>query len=100
LLGTIGTDEPLDGFTHRAERAAHCGRKACKATLEVLPQPLNGVELWAVGRQVDQHDVGRDEQGFGDMGGGVVEHQEVEAVGVLAAEVLQKDLKAGTVEAW
>jgi hypothetical protein len=32
------------------------------------------------------------------MGGGVVEHQEVEAVGVLAAEVLQKDLKAGSVE--
>jgi hypothetical protein len=32
------------------------------------------------------------------MGGGVVKHQKVEAVGVLAAEVLQKDLKAGTVE--
>jgi hypothetical protein len=45
-----------------------------------------------VGRQVAQHNVGRDDEGFGDMGGGVGEHQEVEAISILAAEVIEKDL--------
>jgi hypothetical protein len=31
-------------------------------------------------------------------GRGVVEHEEVEALGVLTAEVLEKELKTGTVE--
>ena len=98
LLRAISVDEPLDGFTHCAKRAAYGSGQTRETPLQVLPQPLNRVEFRTVGWQVEQHNVGRDDEGFGDMGGGVVEHKEVEAICILAAEVIEEDLKAGTVE--
>jgi hypothetical protein len=41
--------------------------------LEVAPDPLNGVEFWAIGRQAHQAYVRREDQALGGMGPAVIE---------------------------
>lgn len=88
----------IDGLTEGVEGEAGGGGQIGELVLEVLPETFDGVEFGAVGREVDQDDIRRWSEGAGDVGGGVVEHQEVEGVGFLLAEVIQEQLEAGGVQ--
>ncbi len=91
-------NELIDGLTEGVEGEAGGGGQIGEGSFEMLPETFDGVEFRAIGWQVDQDDIGGWRHGAGDMGGGVVEYQEVEGVGLLLAEVIQEQLKTGGVQ--
>ena len=81
-------DAMIDGLTKGVEGEAGGGGPIGEWALEVLPEAFDGIEFGAVGRKGDQDDVSRWGEGASDVGRGVVEHQEMEVVGFLLAELL------------
>ncbi len=62
--------------------------------LEVPPDPLNGVEFWAVGRQEHQAHVRGADESLGPRRPTVVEEQESQAVGEALRERIDEELEA------
>jgi hypothetical protein len=69
-----------------------------KRRTHILPDPLGRVELGTARRLKEQRDVGGQLQTLGRMGAGVVQQQNVEALGVGLGELVEEDLHVGRVE--
>lgn len=93
-----GLDELVDGVAKGVEGEPGGGGPIGQVAFKGLPEPLDRIEFWAVGRQVDEGDVAGWLHGAGDMSRGVVEHQDIETVGVRLAELIQEQLKAGGIQ--
>jgi hypothetical protein len=65
---------------------------------EVAPDPLYGVQLWAIGRQEYEAHVGWQGEPLGGVGPAVVQKQEVQAVREGLGEGIQEDLEALGIE--
>jgi hypothetical protein len=65
---------------------------------EVSPDPLNRVQLWAIGRQEHEAHVGQEDEPRGRVGPAVVQKPEIQAVREGFGEGIQEDLAALRVE--
>ena len=65
------------------------------AGLQVFPEPLDRVQLRAVGRQPHQDDVLRQCDALGDMRWRLVEEHDVETLRIMVAKLAQQDGEAG-----
>lgn len=65
---------------------------------QVLPDPLSRIELGTTRRLKEQGDVLRHAERVRSMGAGIVQQQDVEAVGVGSSQFVEKDLHAGCVQ--
>src|ERR671918_1348107 len=65
--------------------------------LQVLPKPLDGIELQAMGRLKEQHDIVRKLELLSGMKAPVIQLDHMELMGIVLGQLLQIELKAGTV---
>ena len=72
--------------------------KPGERVFEVSPDPLNRVQLWAIGRQEHEAPVGREGEPLGGVGPAVVQEQEIQAVREDLGEGIQEELEALRVE--
>ena len=82
-----------------AQARPHTGIHDINACFEVLPQPLDGVQLGAVGGQPYQHDVFRHLDALCPMRGGLVQQDNVQTLCIVLAKLLQKEGEAIGIEA-
>jgi hypothetical protein len=77
----------------------HSGIHNINARFEVLPQPLDGVQLGAVGGSPDEDDVRGQLHTLSDMGWGLVQQDNVQTLRLVLAKLLQKEVEAVGIEA-
>ena len=63
----------------------------------MLPKPLDGIELRAMGRLKEQHDMVGKLERFSGMKAPVIHLDHMELMGIVLGQLLQIELKAGTV---
>lgn len=88
-----------DMLLQGAQARPHSGLHDLKARFEVLPQPLDGVPLGAVGGYPDEDDVRGHLHTLSDMGGGLVQQDQVPTLSLMLAELLPKEVEAVGIEA-
>ncbi len=90
-------NEVIDGVAEGIDGQMGCDGTVGQLPFKGLPEAFDRIELGTVGRRIDQRDIRRRGDSAGAMGGRVVENQDVEAGGVVLAEVLQEQLKASRI---
>lgn len=97
LLSGYSLDEVVDGLAERIEGEAGGGTVG-QVAFEPLPEPLDWIQFGAIRRQVHQHDICGRGHGARDMGRSIVQHEDMEALGIVCAKALQEHLEAGGIE--
>jgi hypothetical protein len=89
---------PDNGF-YKVFQLIDCGRQnPGQLGFHGFPQPLDRIELWAIGRQEQTDNIGRDHQRFGLMATPIIHHHNIQAVPVVLGELIQKELKVDGIQ--
>jgi hypothetical protein len=98
-LRRIALDDARDMRLQSSETHSELGIQDIDAPLQVPPQACNRIQLGTRGWQPDEDDMVRNCHTLRHMRRGLVEEQDSETLGILLAQLLEKDREAGGIQA-
>lgn len=72
--------------------------KPGQVIFEITPETLNGIKFWTIGRQKDQAYVVWNAQVLGRMTATVIQHHQIERIGIGTRKGIDEDLEVDAIE--
>jgi hypothetical protein len=89
---------PDNGFHLVCQFIDCCRQDPGQLGFHSLPQPLDRIELWALGRQEEADHMGRDHQCFGLMATSIIHHHNIEGVLIVLSKLIQAEWKVDGIQ--
>jgi Transposase zinc-ribbon domain len=98
-LRRVTTDNARNVLTQHLQIRVNCSILDIDTVLQSFPEPLDGMHLRAIRGQPDEHDIGWHRHALGAMGWGLIQQDDVQALRIPVATVVQNNGAARGVQA-